>query len=155
MEIVMIAACDPRGVIGNDGGIPWHIPEDLKHFKYITVGHEIIIGRKTFESMNGPLPERENIVLTSKDEIDGADVAHSPDEALMSVEGDKVFICGGEGVYREFMPIADKLILSHVHETYDGDTYFPNVSPEDWEIVDRDEYDEFHIATYVRPGKNR
>jgi len=53
------------------------------------------------------------------------------------------------------MPIADKLILSHVHETYDGDTYFPNVSPEDWEIVDRDEYDEFHIATYVRPEKNR
>lgn len=146
----MIAACDPRGVIGKDGGIPWDIPEDLKHFKYTTLGHEIIIGRKTFESMNGPLPERDNIVVTSKDEIDGARVAHSPDEALDLVNEDKVFICGGQGIYEEYIDVADKLILSHVHELHDGDTFFPEVSPEVWEITDRDEFDEFHIATYER-----
>ncbi|QKQ98622.1 dihydrofolate reductase [Candidatus Nanohaloarchaea archaeon] len=156
MERIIIAAVAENNVIGKDGEIPWHIPEDLKHFKEKTTGHPVIMGRKTFESLPEdyrPLPSRTNIVLT-KSGIDREDirVAESLEEAYSIAEeiDDKAFIIGGASVYKQALPDADRMVLTEVHREVDGDTYFPEFDEEKWREIEREEHEGFDFVTYSR-----
>lgn len=120
--IALIFAESENGVIGRDGGLPWHLPADLKRFKALTTGHTLVMGRKTFESIGRPLPHRRSIVITRNPalRIDGVDVAHSLDEALALATGD-VFVIGGAAVYRMALPRADRVYRTVVHAEIEGD----------------------------------
>ena len=130
---IVVARAD-NGVIGKDGALPWRLPNDLRHFKITTMGAPMIMGRKTFESLPGLLPGREHIVLTRDAawSAAGAKVAHSVDEALALAAGDRVSIIGGAEIYREFLPITDKIHLTEVHFSPDGDTWFPQLNGREW-----------------------
>ncbi len=129
MTLSLIVAMAENGVIGKDNKLPWHISEDLKRFKKITMGHPIIMGRKTFESISKPLPGRQNIVI-SRDgayHAEGATVAHSLAEALASCPpgaGEK-FVIGGAAVFSEAFPLADRLYLTLIHRAVPGNVFFP------------------------------
>jgi dihydrofolate reductase len=140
MKISMIAAYGRNREIGLKNELLWHISEDLKRFKRITSGHTVIMGRLTFESIGRkPLPNRRNIVLSKSgnDEGAGVEFARSVSEAIAKVKDeDEVFIIGGAMIYEQFMPYADKLYLTEVHENYQADSFFPNYDPEEWEVVE-------------------
>ena len=156
MEKIIIAAVAENNVIGKDGDIPWHIPEDLQHFKGKTTEHTVVMGRKTFQSLPNsfkPLPDRQNIVLTRSDfskENESVTVANSLDQAWQKSENEKIFIIGGAGIYRQTIDEADKMIITEVHEEYKGDTYFPEWNQENWEEVERDERGEISFVEYSR-----
>lgn len=139
--------------------MPWHLPEDLAHFKQTTTGHPVIMGRKTYESiadrLGGPLPERTNIVLSRGDPDLPQDVIHaaSPEaarEAAAETGAGTAYAIGGESVYRAFLPEADAMVLTEIEDAYEGDTRFPEFDDSAWEIVERDERDGFAFATYER-----
>ena len=134
-EIILIAAVSENHVLGRDNKLIWHISEDLKRFKKLTNGHSIIMGRKTFESMPSALPGRKNIILTRNKKYDAKDafIAHSIHEAL-KLSGDDPFpyIIGGGEIYSLFLPIADKIELTRVHKTFEGDAYFPEIDMTKW-----------------------
>lgn len=126
-RLIAIVAMTPERVIGRDGTLPWHLPEDLAFFKRTTSGHPIVMGRKTYDSIGRPLPKRRNIVVTRDREwsAEGVEVIHSPEElSALDLEGD-VFIIGGSGIYEAFLPELDELLVSHVRLPYPGDTVFP------------------------------
>lgn len=154
MEKIIIAAVAKNGVIGKDGDIPWHIPEDLQHFKEKTTGNTVVMGRKTFESLPDsfkPLPDRQNIVLTRSDfdpENESVVIANSLDEAWEKSENEKVFIMGGAGVYEQTLGEADKISLTEIDEEYEGDTFFPEFDEEKWREVKRDEREGFDFVEY-------
>jgi dihydrofolate reductase len=156
MEKIIIAAVSENGVIGKNGDIPWHLPEDLKHFKKKTTGHPVIMGRKTFESLPEdfkPLPERTNIVLTRSGMTqEGIKVAESLEDAYSIAEeiDDKVFIIGGASVYKQALPESDRMILTEIKEIFDGDTHFPDFSKDNWQELSREEHEEFDFVTYSR-----
>ena len=156
MKKIIIAAIAENGAIGKDGEIPWHIPEDLKHFKQKTTGHPVIMGRKTFESLPEnyrPLPDRTNIVLTrSNMEKEGIRVARSMDEAYSIAKeiDDEVFIIGGASVYEQALPEADRMTLTEVKKEVDGDTFFPDFNREKWCEEKREEHEGFDFVTYTR-----
>lgn len=151
MTISIIAAVSRNGVIGADGGVPWHIPSDMRSFVTITMGKPLIMGRKTWESLKGALPGRTNIVVTRRQdyEADGGVVVHSPEEALEAArraagERDEVMVAGGSSIYEAFLPAADRMYLSRVDADVEGDARFPEVDWEEWQTlhevrVDRDE----------------
>ena len=141
----MVAAVADNGVIGDQGDIPWRIPEDFAHFKRITLGHTLIMGRATYESIGRPLPGRTTVVLTRDRawSADGVLVAHDLDQALALAEdlpGD-VVIAGGSHVYEEAMSRADEQVLTEVHRTPDGDTFYPDYDPADWAETTRETHD--------------
>ncbi len=146
----MIAAMSENRVIGRDGGLPWHLPADLRFFKRTTEGHPVIMGRKTFESMDGPLPKRFNIVITRRAnyEADGAVVARTLDEAIEAArdaaggDSDEIFITGGAKIYELGLPIADRMYLTTIHAEVEGDTFFPEFDLSAWSIV----HEEHHPA---------
>lgn len=162
MRVTLIAAVTPNGVIGKDGEMPWHFPADLAHFRRQTLGHPVIVGRITHEAivdrLGGPLPERATVVLTrSPERVDTAapevSVATTTDEALemARLEGEGVtFVAGGASVYEQFLPIADRLVLTEIHEEYDGDTYFPSWERDEWLEIERDDRDDLSFVTYDR-----
>jgi len=162
LEIVLIAAvAEENRVIGKDKDLPWHIPEDLKHFKRLTTGHPLLMGRKTFESIvhqfGGPLPDRRTVVLTTKGELPeypDVEAYASIEAALKALEGeDTVFIGGGEAVYEQFLPRADRLELTLVEGDYEGDTYFPeyeHLVGDTFEITRDDPRDGFRFVTFER-----
>ena len=137
----MIYARAANGVIGRDGSIPWHIPADLRRFKALTMGHAMIMGRKTFESFPSPLPGRRHIVLTRAKgwSAEGADVAHSKADALAMAGDEPVAIIGGAEIYRLFDAEAERIELTQVHAHYDGDT-FMDVPGEGWREVVREDH---------------
>jgi dihydrofolate reductase len=145
MIISLIVAMTQNGVIGKDNQIPWHIPEDLKHFKEITMGHPIIMGRKTFESIGKALPGRKNIVLTralSYNE-DGVVVVHNFEQALREAKDhDKeVFVIGGRQVYELALPQADQIYLTTIDRDFDGDTYFPRLDfKNEFEVLEESDW---------------
>lgn len=143
-EIIMILARSDNGVIGNDGQLPWHLPADLKHFKALTSGSPMIMGRKTFESLPGLLPERRHIVLTrnTKWSAKGAEVVSDPDDAIAIANSDKIFIIGGAEIYTIFAHKAHKIALTEVHITAQGDTLMAKFDNENWHETKR----EFHDA---------
>ena len=142
--LALVVAMTPDRVIGKDGGMPWHIPEDLKHFRRVTMGHAIIMGRKTHESIGRPLPKRRNIVITRSREraFEGCDVAHSLDEAIALARAggdDEPRVVGGGAIYTMALPLATKLFLTEVDLDVAGDTFFPAYDPDSWREVDRRE----------------
>jgi len=161
MDLVIIAAVAANGVIGADGDIPWDLPADLKHFKRVTTGHPVIMGRRTYESIaariGGPLPDRTNVVLTSGnlDAPDAVIPVESVDEAVFRAEetgADVAYVAGGATVYEQFLPHADRMLLTELKAEYEGDTWFPEWDPAAWTAVARDERDDFAFVTYERDG---
>jgi dihydrofolate reductase len=135
MRLYLAAAVAANGIIGAGGKLPWHIPEELKHFKRLTMGHPIIMGRRTWESLKGPLPGRENIVVTSKPayEAPGAAVAKSLEGAIAMCAGEPVaFVIGGTRLFEESLPIADAMVLTEIQRDYAGDTSFPAWDRSQW-----------------------
>lgn len=149
-EIILILARADNGVIGKDGSMPWHLPADLRHFKSLTQGKPMIMGRKTFDSLPGLLPGRRHIVLTrDKDwEAEGAEVAGSVKEALKIANAPHIAVIGGAEIYRLFLPKADRIALTEVHIDVDGDTNMDSFDPEIWEESERQNHD----ATNGKPG---
>ncbi len=128
MVISLIVAMDRRGVIGANGGLPWHLPEDLKNFKRITLGKPIVMGRKTHDSIGRVLPGRENIVLTRDKGFTapGCTVLHGADAVLEHCRGvEEIMIMGGADLYAQFMPKAGRIYLTEIHGEFEGDTHFP------------------------------
>ncbi|MFP4046634.1 MAG: dihydrofolate reductase [Bacteroidales bacterium] len=145
----MIVAAAENNAIGKDNKLLWHLPDDLKHFKNTTKGHHIIMGRKTFESNGRPLPKRTNIIITKNKDFtaDGCLIVHSIDEALEIAKNDnEPFIIGGETIYRQAMPLAERIYLTRVHTEIEGDTFFPEIDENEWEEKSREyhEKDEKH-----------
>lgn len=131
-------------VIGKDGRVPWHLPADMKHFKTLTTGHAVIMGRKTFDTLDRPLVNRRNIVVTRNRDYraPGAEVADSLDAALDVAKGDdEIFIAGGEDIYRLALPRADRIYLTLVHATVEGDAHFPEFDTAEWELVDEERHE--------------
>ncbi|MFT3990389.1 MAG: dihydrofolate reductase [Luteolibacter sp.] len=125
MKLTAIVAMTPDRIIGKNGTLPWHLPEDLAFFKRTTSGHPIVMGRKTYESIGRPLPKRRNIVLTRDPEwsAPGVEVIHSPEElATLSDLADQVYVIGGAEIYRAFSGMLDEWLVSHVYEFHPGDT---------------------------------
>jgi dihydrofolate reductase len=161
-EIVLIAAvAEKNRVIGNDLSLPWHIPEDLKHFKRHTLGHPLVMGRRTFQSLvhqfGGPLPNRRNIVLTSRGLVEGhpaIETFASAEAALNAlVEEEVVFIGGGSQIYAHFLPMPDRLELTLVEGDYEGNVFFPPYEPLIgvlFEITDERPRDGYRFVTYRR-----
>lgn len=142
MTISIIAAVAANRVIGKEGDLPWHIPEDLKYFKRITMGKPVIMGRKTWETLDEPLPGRKNIVVTRQNDYKakGAEVVHNLDDAIQAAAGtQEVMILGGAGIYEAALPRTDRMYLTHIHEAFEGDTYFPEFNRNNWEAVNRTE----------------
>lgn len=138
--ISLIAAVAQNGVIGKNGGLPWHLPEDLKYFKKLTMGHWIVMGRKTFASIGKPLPGRKNIVLTRDRDFraQGVEVFHNLEHLLERIpEEEEVFVIGGADIFRQFLPYADMLYFTQIAEAFEGDTFFPSFDLEDWELISR------------------
>lgn len=151
----IIAAMSENRVIGRGGDLPWRLPDEMKHFMKVTTGHTVVMGRKTFESIGcKPLPNRRNIVLTRREDYhaDGVEVVSDLKQALSRVPADEeVFICGGEQVYREAMPMADRLYLTVVHTQLQGDAHFPAFDPDRWRLVEqaRHEADDRHAYAFT------
>lgn len=143
MISIIVAVSDDMG-IGKSNKLLWHISEDLRRFKRLTYGNTVIMGKKTWESLpKKPLPGRRNIVLTDipDERIDGAVTVYSIDEAISKCEKDKeAFIIGGGSIYRQFMPAADKLYITHVHKKAPADVYFPEIDHNTWKAVEKEEF---------------
>lgn len=155
--IILIAAKSDNNVIGNKGKIPWHIPEDLKHFKEITEGKTVLMGRKTFESileyLGKPLPNRKNIVITRQENYKvpkDAETHKNIEDALRKHRLEDIYVIGGAEIYKEIMPKADRLIITEVHKTIEGDTFFPNINPNDWREISREDRGEYSFVEYTR-----
>lgn len=136
--IALILAQAENGVIGRDGGLPWHLPADLRRFKALTTGHCLVMGRKTYESIGRPLPDRQSIVITRNRDLhlDGVEVVHSLEEALDRATGE-VFVIGGAGIYRMAMPLAHRIYRTVVHADVEGDVRL-DWDPKGWQLVAED-----------------
>lgn len=142
MEIAIIAALADNNVIGRDNQLPWHLPADLRHFRQLTLGKPILMGRRTYESIGKPLPGRLNIVLTRRPDFhpDGVCVVGSFEEGLARAEAEGAAQCmviGGADIYMQALPLASRLYLTHVHAEVEGDARFPEVPQGEWRQVDR------------------
>jgi len=143
MNVSIIVATSRNNVIGKDNNLIWHLSSDLKRFKKLTTGHHIIMGRKTFESIGKPLPDRVSVIITNQNDYEakGCKVVHSLDEALQIVENDQeVFVIGGGSIYSEALSRANKIYLTLVHKDFEGDTYFPQLDYKDWESLSREDH---------------
>ncbi|MFB4163163.1 dihydrofolate reductase [Alteribacillus sp. JSM 102045] len=138
--ISFIAAMDENRVIGYENKMPWHLPADLKHFKEVTSGSPIIMGRKTFEAIGRPLPDRRNIIVTNNKDFsaDGCEVIHSLEEVKKFADTkEEIFVIGGETLFEQLMPSADRMYLTIIHDTFPGDTHFPAWHEEEWSISEK------------------
>lgn len=159
-ETVLIVACAQGGVIGVNNKLPWRLPEDLAHFKRLTTGHCIIMGRKTFESIGRPLPNRRSIVVTRDKntswlrEVQGVELAGSLQDALelsqitkLDFPASPVFIIGGAQLYEQAIPVADRIELTEIDLEIDGDVFFPKISPANWDTSNFDTKQEFLLSS--------
>lgn len=139
MQISIVVAASDNDVIGVRGELPWHLPDDLRRFKTITMGKPIVMGRLTHESIGRPLPGRRNVILTRRADYrsPGCDVVRSVDD-VFALDEEEVMIIGGGTVYAEFLPHAERVYLTRVHVCVDGDAFFPPLEPERW-VVDKEE----------------
>ena len=139
-RIYLVAAVAANGVIGANGAMPWHLPGDLRHFKALTLGHPVIMGRRTWDSIGKPLPGRENIVVSRRAGFDapGASVASSLGAALALCAGESlVFVIGGGELYREALPLAHGLVITEIQRDFEGDTRFPDWDRSQWQETQR------------------
>lgn len=141
-EIILVLARAANGVIGRDGDMPWHIPADLRHFKQITKGRPMIMGRKTFDSLPGLLEGRRHIVLTRDEtwEEEGAEVAHSVEEAVRLANAPHVCVIGGAEIYTLFLPLADRIELTEIDARPEGDTEMADFAAQDWDEIARESH---------------
>ncbi|SFI01254.1 MULTISPECIES: dihydrofolate reductase [unclassified Bacillus (in: firmicutes)] len=137
--ISLLVAMDKNRLIGKDNQLPWHLPADLAYFKKVTMGHPIIMGRKTFESIGRPLPGRTNIILTRNQnyEMEGCKVIHSIDDVKKMDEqmNEELFVIGGAEIFKEVLPFANRLYITQIEEVFEGDTFFPEINYNEWEEV--------------------
>ncbi len=159
--LILIAAVALNNGLGKDNKMIWHLPDDFKRFKRLTTGHYIIMGRKTFESLPGILPNRTHVIVTRQKDYqpEGAIVAHSIEEAIRLVpQGEDGFVIGGGEIYRLAMPYADKLEITRVYASFEADAFFPEIDQKNWKLVSEDArpIDDKHawaftFETYIRP----
>lgn len=152
-KISLIVAIDENKAIGKDNQLLWHLPNDLKFFKKITSGHPIIMGRKTFDSIGKPLPNRRNIVISRNTDlkIDGAEVYDSLASALKNSDAEnEVFIIGGAEIYKQALPLCNTIYLTQVHHKFEADTFLSDFNLCDWEIEKKEDNfkDEKHLYDY-------
>tara|TARA_B100000900_G_scaffold247198_1_gene210272 strand:+ start:965 stop:1453 length:489 start_codon:yes stop_codon:yes gene_type:complete len=142
-HISIIVAKSSNNVIGNEGNLPWHIPEDLKNFKSLTMGKPMIMGRSTFESIGKALPGRKNIVMTrdKKYQANDISVAHTLEEALIMCDGAReIMIIGGGEIYKLFFGMVNRIYLTNVEKHIDGDVFFPDIDLSKWKMIRKEEY---------------
>ena len=155
--ISIIVATSANGVIGRGGELPWHLSDDLKRFKQLTLGKSIVMGRKTFESIGRALPGRQNIVLTRQSEFvaDDCDIVSSVDAAIATAgDAGEVMVIGGSEIYELFLPLAGRIYMTRVHMDIDGDARFPELDDEQWQETEREHHDaddsnEYEFTTSV------
>ena len=155
MKLALIAAHDPNLVIGKDGDLPWHYPADLKYFKRITMGHPVLMGRGVFESIDEkPLPGRENVVLSRSHRYEHVPTFSSINDAFDYLDDEELVFCiGGGDIYNQTMPFADKLFITEIQESFDGDTYFPEYRDEissTWKEIKREDRQGLSFVVYQR-----
>tara|TARA_B100000941_G_C28351936_1_gene472321 strand:+ start:12 stop:512 length:501 start_codon:yes stop_codon:yes gene_type:complete len=155
--ITIIAAISENNVIGRNNKLIWHLPEDLKRFKKLTSGHSVIMGRKTFESINKALPNRHNIVVSKNREFsaDGVTVCNSLEKALLiSINDNQPFIIGGGQIYAQAINLADKIELTKIKKLFDGDVFFPKIDTNIWQLSKKEKMKdnslEYFYLTYVK-----
>lgn len=153
--ISLIAAIAQNNCIGKNNTLPWHIPEDFKHFKTVTKGHPVLMGRKTWESLpekSRPLPNRKNIVITRQTDYvvpEGVERFHTVEEAVAAHPNEEIMVIGGAEIYRQTIGIADTLYITHVNQTVDGDAFFPEINRTVWQEKEREDHEGFSFVTYV------
>jgi dihydrofolate reductase len=139
----IIVAIAENLAIGKDNDLLWHIPGDLKRFKQFTTSRTVIMGKRTFYSLpRRPLPNRRNLVITDipGETIDGCEMAYSIEDAVAKCDQlAENFVIGGASVYRQFLPLADRLYLTRVHKSFEGDVFFPEINPEEWELISKED----------------
>jgi dihydrofolate reductase len=152
MTVSIVVAISENHVIGKDNKLLWHLPNDLKHFKDITTGHTIIMGRKTYESVGKPLPRRRNIIITRQAiSIDGCEVVDSIEAALALCKDEpEVFIVGGAEIYRLLLHLTNRIYLTIIHKEFEGDSFFPEIDKQEWREVSREDHqpDEKNLLPY-------
>ena len=158
--LTLIAAVARNGVIGVDNRLPWHLPADLRHFRALTLGRTVIMGRKTWESLPAkfrPLPGRQNIVVTRNSgyRTEGAVVVTSLPAAFAASQSDEAFVIGGAELYTTSLPLADRLQLTEIDAAFDGDTHFPAINPREWRETAREAHRDdagpgYAFVTYER-----
>ncbi|UOF89241.1 dihydrofolate reductase [Fodinisporobacter ferrooxydans] len=159
--ISFVVAMSKHRVIGFHNRLPWHLPEDLKYFKQLTTGHTVIMGRKTYESIGKPLPNRKNVILTRDKAYRqaGCTVLHALADGRTLWEEQDVFVIGGAEIFQLFFPIADQLYITYIDHDFAGDTFFPAFSTEEWQLTEsakgikneKNPYD-YYFQTYARKG---
>lgn len=143
MIVSLVAAAAENNVIGRDNALIWRMPADMKFFKNLTTGHTVIMGRKTYESMGRPLPNRKNIIITRNKEYkaEGCDVFSSFSDVLWRFKSEKeIFVIGGAEIYRQFMNSADKIYLTRIHYSFVGDAFFPEITTSEWYEAKRQDF---------------
>jgi dihydrofolate reductase len=160
MSISLIVAMAKNRTIGVNNTLPWRCSEDLKHFKALTMGHHMIMGRKTFDSIGKPLPGRTTVVVTRNNDlkVEGCAVAHSLQKAIDLSAGDaEIFVVGGAELYRQAIPLVDTLYITEIQQDVEGDAHFPNFDKNEWNEVTRDVRSQetpqplhYHFVTYRR-----
>ncbi len=152
--LALIVAHDEQRVIGKDGWMPWHLPQDLAHFKRITLGHDILFGRTTFEAMGKPLPKRHTFVATTQFdytyEHEDVTIVHDLNAFLKerALREDALYVCGGAKIYEQALPYVDELWISLVEGVHEGDTYFPAYAPQDYILISKEGKEGFEILHY-------
>jgi len=139
-QISIVVAISENNAIGKDNQLLWHLPADLKHFKNITTGHTIIMGRKTYDSIGKPLPNRRNIIITRQTglQLEGVEVVNSLEEALALCENEaEIFVIGGAEIYRHAISICHRIYLTRVHQEFEADAFFPELDNETWKEVEK------------------
>ena len=160
MRLSIVVAMDSNRLIGKDNGLPWHLPADLAFFKKLTTGNTILMGRKTFDSIGRPLPNRRNIVITRNADIEitGCEVVNSIEKALSLVQSEtEVMVIGGAKLYQQILPIADRLYITQIEGEFDGDAYFPSYNEAEWSQIsidsrepDENNHHKYHFITFDR-----
>lgn len=137
--ISMMVAIGKNRVIGRNNKLPWHLPADLAYFKKTTTGHTVIMGRKTFESIGKPLPNRRNVVITRNKDYKAEEciVCHTIEEAQRLCSNEEAFVIGGADIFSEFLPFADRLYITFIEEAFEGDIFFPEIDYSDWVLVSK------------------
>lgn len=148
----LVVAAGENNEIGKDGRMPWHLPADLKHFKALTLGKPVIMGRRTYEAIGKPLPQRRNIVVTRNPEFQapGCERAASFVDALVIAAGvPEIMVIGGAEIYREALPRAQRIYFTRVHARFDADIFFPRFDPEDWKETERQDFTADECSRYA------
>lgn len=154
LKITLIVAAAENNAIGKNNQMLWHLPDDFKYFKQHTLNHSVVMGRKTYESIGKPLPERRNIILT-RDlnwSAEDVDTANSLDEVLTYCRDEReVFIIGGANIYKQALPLAQRVLLTRVHTSLDGDAYFPELPQTEWRKISENRHpqDERHVYDFT------